>query len=190
MFYLVDFDSRSVVTKTTTRSKLEAYITDNTLSLAVVIIANEDELLVELSLVEMQALYDGISDHNRPFQDEDEAAAITWSTIESVAANIPKFTNALGKRLIKAAGGDPTPQRAVSALGPKPGSKFEGAVFVAGAVDPVAGVHTEIINLVEDYLGEVTYAELCNFLSNQNGDVDVNINFAIDNGFLCIEENA
>ena len=203
MFYLIDFDSRSAVSMATERPVLETYINNNDLSMAVVIVASEDELVMELSLVEMQALYDGISDHKRVFPDEDEAAAITWSTLESVTSTIPKFTPALGKRLIKAAGGEakfelvtePLQSNLTGRKATKPRaakvpckSKFEGAVFVTGSVEPLKGRHTQMVNLVEDNMGEATYAELCELLSTHKGRPDEHIGFAVRKGFLCVEE--
>ena len=203
MFYLIDFDSRSVVTMAEKRQVLENYITTNNLSMAVVIVASEDDLPMELSLVEMQALYDGISDHKRVFPDEDEAAAITWSTLESLTDGIPEFTPAVGKRLIKAAGADTkheliteplqsnlTGRKATkprAAKGPRK-SKFEGAVFVTGSVEPLKGRHTQMVNLVEDNMGEATYTELCELLSTHKGRPDEHIGFAVRKGFLCVEE--
>jgi len=42
---------------------------------------------------------------------------------------------------------------------------------------------------VEDNMGEATYAELCELLSNHKGRPDEHIGFAVRKGFLCIVED-
>jgi len=206
MFYLIDFDKREAVAKSDKISMFEDYIHSNDLGMALVIISSEDELVMELSIVEMQSMYDGISDHPRTFVDDDEAASITWSTLQSVEETIPKFTPALGKRLIKQAGSDsssatdqskkatPTKhtspkEKAADGVAKRRKSKFLNAVFEVGAVEPLKGRHTQMVNLVEDNMGEATYAELCELLSNHKGRPDEHIGFAVRKGFLCIAED-
>jgi len=110
MFYAIDFDSRTVESKSEQGEDLAAYVLDNDLTLAISLVDSEDELCLSFSLGEMQDLHNNIQlmdtffEGKHPvFADEEEAAEACWKILEEYQDDFPKFTPALGKKLLKQA---------------------------------------------------------------------------------------
>jgi len=106
MFYAIDFDTRRVESKSEDGDLLASYVIDNDLSLAITLVSNEDELLLELSLEEMKGIFNNLN-HGYPrdyqFKSEDDGAKVLWDILEEHQEHIPTFTKALGKKLLKSA---------------------------------------------------------------------------------------
>lgn len=102
MNYLIDYDTRSVECKSEDRDQLEKYVKDNSLELAVCIVSEEDDFLMEMSGKEMSDLFNNLSDRPRKFESEDEAAELCWALLQSHSDSFPDFTPALGKKLLQA----------------------------------------------------------------------------------------
>lgn len=102
MYYAIDFDTRSVESKSTDGELLAAYVLDNKLTAAIALVDNEDELCLQLSLNEMQELSDNLGG-NKQYETDEQAAEWCWRLLEQGQDDIPNFTKALGKRLLKEA---------------------------------------------------------------------------------------
>jgi len=102
MNYLIDYDTRSVECKSEDLDQLTKYVKDNSLELAVCIISEEDDLIMEMSGKEMSDLFHNYSSRERKFESEEEAAELAFAMLESHKTNFPDFTPALGKKLLQA----------------------------------------------------------------------------------------
>jgi hypothetical protein len=102
MYYAIDFDTRSVESKSTDGELLAAYVIDNKLTAAIALVDNEDELCLQLSLNEMQELSNNLGG-DKEYEEEEEAAEWCWRLLEQSQGDFPKFTASLGKKLLKAA---------------------------------------------------------------------------------------
>jgi len=104
MFYAIDFDTRTVESKSKDGEDLAAYVLDNELTLAVALVDSEDELCLQFSLDEMIDLYEGLTLERKEFDgDENLAASACWEALEEEQDSFPNFTKALGKKLLKGA---------------------------------------------------------------------------------------
>jgi len=206
MNFLIDYDTRSVQCVSDNINELEQYVTDNSLGLAVAIISEEDDLLMEMSVKEITELYHNNSEQARKFTNEEEAAKFCWSCLQSNLDGFTKYTKALGKRLLKEADkrskdkGDTTvapakkaPAKPTSApakskqpgeTGAKRKASYAGKTFAVGETPPMKGRHTRLLAFVEDNLGEATAEELEEFLVNDGTTPTAHINYAIKNGFI------
>jgi len=206
MNFLIDYDTRSVQCVSDNINELEQYVTDNSLGLAVAIISEEDDLLMEMSVKEITELYHNNSEQARKFTNEEEAAKFCWSCLQSNLDGFTKYTKALGKRLLKEADkrskdkGDTTvapakkaPAKPTSApakskqpgeTGAKRKASYAGKTFAVGETPPMKGRHTRLVAFVEDNLGEATAEELEEFLVNDGTTPTAHINYAIKNGFI------
>jgi len=206
MNFLIDYDTRSVQCISDNISELEQYVTDNSLGLAVAIISEEDDLLMEMSVKEITELYHNNSEQARKFTNEEEAAKFCWSCLQSNLDNFTKYTKALGKRLLKEADkrskdkGDTmvapakkAPVKSTSAPAkskqqgetePKRKTSYAGKTFAVGETPPMKGRHARLVAFVEDNLGEATAEELEEFLVNDGTTPTAHINYAIKNGFI------
>lgn len=99
MFYAIDFDSRCVESKSDNERLLSKYIKDNKLELAVAIVSNEEELILKLSLNEMQEVYTNLGLKSK-LKNESEASICVFNALETSSRKIPTFTKKLGKKLI------------------------------------------------------------------------------------------
>lgn len=102
MNYLIDYDTRQVECKSEDSEPLEKYIKDNSLELAVTLISEEDDLIMEMSLKEMSDVFNNLSERPRKFESEEEAAELVFSMLEAHQQDFPDFTPALGKKLLQA----------------------------------------------------------------------------------------
>ena len=206
MNFLIDYDTRSVQCVSDNINELEQYVTDNSLGLAVAIISEEDDLLMEMSVKEITELYHNNSEQSRKFDNEEEAAKFCWSCLQSNLDGFTKYTKALGKRLLKEADkrskdkGDTTvapakkaPAKPTSApakskqpgeTGAKRKASYAGKTFAVGETSPMKGRHTRLVAFVEDNLGEATAEELEEFLVNDGTAPSAHINYAIKNDFI------
>ena len=206
MNFLIDYDTRSVQCVSDNINELEQYVTDNSLGLAVAIISEEDDLLMEMSVKEITELYHNNSEQARKFTNEEEAAKFCWSCLQSNLDGFTKYTKALGKRLLKEADkrskdkGDttvapakkapakPTSAPAKSKQAGKTTTKrktsYAGKTFAVGETPPMKGRHTRLVAFVEDNLGEATAEELEEFLVNDGTTPTAHINYAIKKGFI------
>ena len=111
MHYLIDFDTRSVQCKSADREPLEEYIQDNSLEMAVYIASEASDIEMEMSLDEINELYvnlaHGSEDRKfKRFESEEDGSEAVYGYLEDNADDYPKYTKALGKRLLKAGNTD------------------------------------------------------------------------------------
>lgn len=133
MYYAIDFDTRSVESKSTDGELLAAYVLDNKLTAAIALVDNEDELCLQLSLNEMQELSNNLGGDKQ--YENDEQAVECWRLLEQSQDDIPNFTKALGKRLLKEA--DKRNRDVPEAMGgPKSRKKATGTSAEGSAAKP------------------------------------------------------
>jgi len=206
MNFLIDYDTLSVECKSEDADVLQQYISDNDLGLALAIVSEEDDMLMEMSLKEISGLYHKLSDRPRKFELEEEPVKATFALLEDTHEEYPVFTPALGKRLLKEADkrskdkGDTTvapakkaPAKPTSApakskqpgeTGAKRKASYAGKTFAVGETPPMKGRHTRLVAFVEENLGEATAEELEEFLVNDGTTPNPHINYAIKKGFI------
>ena len=199
MNFLIDYDTRSVQCVSDNISELEQYITDNSLGLAVAIISEEDDLLMEMSVKEITELYHNNSEQARKFTNEEEAAKFCWSCLQSNLDGFTKYTKALGKRLLKEADKrskdkgdttvapakkDPVKPKQAGKTTTKRKTSYAGKDFTVGTKEPTRGRHSRLVAFIEDNLGEASAEELELFLEGENGGPTPHINYAIKKGFI------
>ena len=102
VYYAIDYDTRSVESKSSDGELLAAYVIDNKLTSAIALIDNEEELCLQLSLNEMQELSNNLGG-NKEYKEEEEAAEWCWRLLEQSQDCIPNFTKTLGKHLLREA---------------------------------------------------------------------------------------
>jgi hypothetical protein len=103
MFYAIDYDTRTVESKSKNGKDLYDYVSGNKLELAVAVVDSEDELCLSFSLDEMEELFYWLTGTERAFDTEEKAAQVCWKYLDSNQDGFPNFTKALGKRLLKGA---------------------------------------------------------------------------------------
>lgn len=103
MYYCIDHDSRTVESKSSSKTVLNQYVKENALTLAISIVSNPDELALKFSLLEMHYIYGFLNGNPPEFKNAKEASVYVFDTLEEHEDEFPTFTKALGKRLIKAA---------------------------------------------------------------------------------------
>jgi len=206
MNFLIDYDTRIAECKCDDRATLEKYIKDNDLGMAVVVISEEDDILLEMSVAESVALYDNHCDLDCRAVGEGSSIASLCMEALNNDASIPTFTVKLGKKMLEA-GDKRSKDKGDVTAGPtkKPSSKatsapskpkqstetkvkrkpsYTGKTFAAGEVTPMKGRHTRLVAFVEDNLGEATAEELEEFLVEDGTAPTAHINYAIKNGFI------
>ncbi len=209
MNYLIDYDTLQVECKSADRDALEKYIKDNGLELAVTVIAEEDDFLMEMSFEEVAGLFNNISSRERKFENDEEAAEVTYALLQGKANEFQDFTPALGKKLLKA--GDKRSKDAPSKAGQtakptgKPAVKsssgaekkpvkrkrkksYTGSTFTVGMEEPMKGRHTRMVNFIEENMGEATGEELESFLESEGTAPAEHISFAIRKGYIVEAE--
>jgi len=164
MNYLIDFDKLAVLAKGEDKEELDTFIEDNDLSMAIVLIDNEDELSLQFTVEEMTTITDFFGDSKQKFTDED-CAEVCWDSLEDHKEEYPKFTKALGKKIAKGDSEKPTKSSA------KPKVVSNGSSvrtkdllemnFCKGPKTPRKGTSFEVFTLfLDDNLDEATYPEL------------------------------
>lgn len=212
MNYLIDYDTRKVECKSEDREALEKYISSNGLEMAVAIISEEDDFLMEMSLEEMAELANNISNTKHTFENENKAAEFCWRTLETYSVGFKTYSPALGNKLKKA--GDKrskdTERKTEDVVkpAPKPASKsassddtkaapvkrkrkksYIGSTFTAGLEEPMKGRHARIVAFIEDNMGEATGQELEAFLEGEGTIPAEHISFAIRKGYIVETED-
>lgn len=209
MNFLIDYDTRLVECKSADREELEKYIADNDLQMATTIISEEDDFLMEMSLEEVSDLFHNYSSRPRKFENEEEAAEVTFALLQSRADDFPKYTKQLGKKLLKAGEkrstdkGTTKPTASTKAPAKKPSGSdsgeakpkrkrkksYIGSTFTVGLEEPMKGRHTRIVSFIEDNMGEATGEELEAFLEAEGTSPAEHISFAIRKGYIVEAED-
>ena len=199
MNFLIDYDTLSVECKSEDADVLQQYISDNDLGLALAIVSEEDDMLMEMSLKEISGLYHKLSDRPRKFELEEEAAKATFALLEDTDEEYPVFTPALGKALLKAAAKrskdkgdttvapakkDPVKPKQAGKTTTKRKTSYAGKDFTVGTKEPTRGRHSRLVAFIEDNLGEASAEELELFLEGEKGGPTPHINYAIKKGFI------
>jgi hypothetical protein len=173
MFYAIDFDTRSVESKSTDGEILAAYIIDNDLTMAVALVDSEDELCLQFSLGEMQELSKNLGG-NKEYESDEQAAEWCWRLLEQSQDDFPKFTNALGKKLLKAAARrcKDSPSKSTSGNAAKPARKprtsskpagkrpTDATVLTLGKQPKETTVLFKVWQTVEDNLGDMSIGDI------------------------------
>jgi len=164
---------------------LQKYITDNNLGLAVVIIGESDDMLMEMSSKEVGILYHKLTDKPRELENEEQAAEHTFALLQDTADDYPAFTPAVGKRLLKAAAErskDTTVTKGSADAKPTSKSPTEGsestkvsrgkrvtdATLLALGTEPKANtLPRKIYDIVDDNMGEATLT----YILDNRGDI-------------------
>lgn len=197
MLYSIDFDSRSVEAKSEDGELLASYIIDNKLDLAVALVSSEEELVLQFSLKELQDLYNNLADDHgeraREFFTEDEAAEFVWLALENNQSEFPKFTQSLGKKLIRAANkgrkddaepAEDKPKRAKRTTSTKTGSKPTDTSMVCLGTQPKDNtLPRSVWDIVDDNLGEMSIGEIV----AEGGDRK-QITRCLRKGFLTLQQ--
>lgn len=131
MNYLIDFDSRDVLSKNETRQIVENFILDNDLTLAVALIDSEEELTLQLSSKELSDLSVNIG------CDRTVDANLIWERLEENKKKFPTLRGSKKKLKIKS-------------------MSFENTNKVAAT----GATNTRIQEFIEDNLDEATFKEL------------------------------
>lgn len=187
MFYTIDFDTLKVESKSLDGEDLAEYLFDNDLSLAIAVVGSADDIELNLSLDEMNGLHTNLINLDEfedakpasDFTDETEAAEACWNTLEQFQAEFPKFTKALGNKLLKGAvskakdSPEPVkadkPAKAKAAKAPAKTNTSNaaktkdliGKSFVKGAKEPRQGTSFVIFTeFLDENMGEATFDEL------------------------------
>lgn len=169
MFYAIDFDTRTVESKSQDGELLASYIVDNNLAMAVALISSEEELCLQFSIGEMQDLSDGIGG-KRKYESEEEAGEWCWRLLNQSVDDFPSFTKSLGKKLLKSArsrnkdsestNAPKTPRASnTSSTG---GNKrlTDETVLVTGSQPKLHTLLYKVWTIVEDNFGEMSVGEI------------------------------
>lgn len=173
MYYAIDFDTRSVESKSTDGELLAAYVLDNELTAAIALVDSEDELCLQLSLREMQELSNNLGG-KKDYESEDQAAEWCWRLLEQSQDDFPKFTNALGKKLLKAAARrnkdtvseNTKPNKTKPARKARTSSKptgkrpIDATVLTLGKQPKESTVLFKVWQTVEDNLGDMSIGDI------------------------------
>lgn len=187
MHYIIDFDTRSVESESEDKELLSAYIVDNNLSDAVVVISSAEELCFEFSLDEMRELHENISSRKMYIAlDEEEASSALWELFDDDQYNFPTFTVCLGKKLLRPSDEKPKPE-------PKPKSKSLSPRIKLNLEDTITILNTKckrgsilhtIVTAIDDHLcnnvGEVIDYITSNHVIPKTGEL-ADVKFAEHN---------
>lgn len=102
MFYVIDFDTGCVESKSKTELPLLKYIAENKLELAVALVSRNEQLTLKLSLREINRVLRSI-DYDDSVLSKIDSRRYAFDVIENNQRQIPTFTKKLGQRLIKKA---------------------------------------------------------------------------------------
>ena len=172
--YAIDFDTRTVESKSEDAEELAGYIIDNGLSMAVAMVEGEDDLSLGFSMAEMSDLYSNITMDDLESKTEDEAAQTCWKALEEAKDDFPKFTKALGKKLLKAAAKrskdsakpSPNPVKESAPRKPRDPSKprapktTDAAILLISTEPKANNLLHKPWQIVEDNFGEMSFGGL------------------------------
>lgn len=203
MNYCIDFDSRSIESKSEDGEVLASYILDNKLEIAVALVSSEDELLLQFNLTELQELYNNLADDHcfraREFDTEDEAAEFVWSAMENNQFEFPKFTQSLGKKLIRSANKgmkeDSTPDKPDKPKREKKTSTKTGSrptdtsIVCLGTKPRESTMPFWVWRIVDDNLGEMSIGDIVAERGEwDEGQCRTQITRCLRKGFLIKQE--
>lgn len=207
MFYVIDFDSREVESKSKDKELLAAYIVDNGLDQAVALIDSADELCLQFSIGEMKDLYSNITNGDCKFDDEEQLSEIVWDILNNHQTSFPEFTPSLGKKLVKAASKEsksdikpskPKAAKATRAPIKRISLNREDPICYIEGKAKTGSILNTIIIAIEDELcgtvGEVIDYITSNHVIPKTGDLaDVkfaehNIKYFVKKGNIALEE--
>lgn len=104
MFYIIDYDTRTVECKLEEKEPLLKYIEENGLEMAVALISSKEELCLQLSIREARELHQSLTDKEIPdILSEEEIMRRTWDALETLQGTFPNYTPKLAGQLLKAA---------------------------------------------------------------------------------------
>ncbi|QDP55871.1 MAG: hypothetical protein GOVbin8609_3 [Prokaryotic dsDNA virus sp.] len=118
MHYLIDNDLLEVESCHEDSELLAAYIVDNGLDLALTLVGEPDDLVMELTLKELNTLYTNLSGRDMKFEEEDGAASAIMTHLKKNSDDYPVFTKSLGKKMLKK-GEQDKPEATSKAVKPK-----------------------------------------------------------------------
>lgn len=189
MFYLFEFDTRSIVAKSENGEDLAEFILDNELTLAFCVIESADDLDMELSDDEMNELYNNLG---HPVV-KGSLIEDLWEAIQDSSPDFKKFGKGVASKLLKTPQDKPEKAEKPKKSGPrKPRQanvKYLDKVFTPGPTPPMKGRHSRIVGFIEDNLGEATGQELHDFLEGEGTNPKEHISYAIRNGYISEVDN-
>tara|TARA_R110000822_G_scaffold84867_2_gene199005 strand:+ start:244 stop:849 length:606 start_codon:yes stop_codon:yes gene_type:complete len=167
--YVVDFDTRKPQCKHIDAEVLASYIMDNNLEQAVTLITEPDDIELSLSEKEMMDLNSNLG--GKWVILKEGAARVVWDTLRRCDYDIPVYTEALGKKLIKQASqGDAKPTNTKAKSETKTPKKrikrssLDGKIFTIGSTIVKPTTAKGMLQVyIEDNFGEATYEELLNY---------------------------
>ena len=175
MFYAIDFDTRTVESKSEDGELLASYVADNDLTLAIALVSSEEDLSLEMSLGEINDVYMHLTNDKIAFKTEEQAAEKCWEALVEHGDYIPDFSVKLGKKLLKAANkSEPQADNNQTADEPKTikakpvkvnkgirAKDLIGMTFNNTDKSPRAGSAMAVItDFIEENLGEATLDEV------------------------------
>lgn len=203
MIYCIDFDTRSVESKSKSRESLDRYVSDNNLDLAVAVVGGEDELCLQFSLEEMSDLYFHLTGDSSEFKDEEEAASKTWIALQENEDSFPEFTSSLGKKLLSGSEVKEKPKPAAKPTA-KPTAKrmslnLEDPIFIVDGKCKSGSILATIVTAIEDELcatvGEVVGYITANHVIPKTGELADekfayhNLKYFLKQGKISTEED-
>jgi len=168
MFYAIDYDSRTVESKSEQGEDLASYVLDNKLTLAIAIVDSEDELCLSFSLNEMQDLYNNVQSlddffegNPKEFKSEEDAAQACWKILEEFQDDFQKYTPSLGKKLLKQSSTEPkttTKQTATKVIKKATSARItlnmEDTLTVVDGKSKQGSILSTIVKAIDDELCE------------------------------------
>ena len=157
MFFAIDYDSRSVECKHPDRQVLSDYVSKNKLENAVAIVGCESDILELMSVREMNELNANLANNSDTFNagQKGKASKKCWEYLTTLEKGFPKYTAALGKRLVKEA------DKRNADKEQKPRPRLSGKTIIAGDITPTTDVFAHaVIEAIEDSLGEIQFEDL------------------------------
>ena len=182
MNFLIDIDTYKVDAKSEDAELLADYILTNKLSEAVFLIADADDLSMEFTIPQMDKIFNTLTGTQAEFDSmgaDDAVADALWESINEQVKDIPKFTKALGKRLMasankKGSSSDtsdaatkpkaekkPSTTPKATSTGTRLSAKaLTDKMISVGMEAPVKKNHVELVRILEENLGEMSFADL------------------------------
>ena len=207
MFYCIDHDTSQVESKSETRDLLDKYLEDLSPGF-VVIVESADELCLEFSFDRLKLLAQNVGVERIP-EAEDELADRIWDALEANANQYPKFTAALGKKLLSgsepkdkpASGAKPAKTKAApktSSGGSRAKLDLDTPLFVVDGKCKSGSILATIVSAIDDELcgtvGEVVDHITANHVIPKTGELadekfaHHNIKYFLKQGKLSNEE--
>lgn len=170
MFYAIDFDTRLPESKSDDGDLLASYVIENGLELAVAVVDSPEDLAEQLTIMELNDLYNNLNDGKEVIHNTmEQASEAAWEKLGE--ATIPKFTKALGKKLLTGAtkAKPDTPSKIMKKTKEPAAKKPTGAktkdlldlIFTQGPKVPRKGTSFQIfVDFLDENLDEASFDEL------------------------------